>query len=197
MESSEKFHRIAGFKSVNVIGRGKMLRVYEIDGTTRDVGLTIKSALKKIAAFYALDIAASRSRAKAITGGSQEQPLVFTPGLVLIPVRVKDELSGGNAYFALGAIEEVNCDEGSAAIALTGGHMIATAHNASTLKKRISQAKEVLAAWQQDFNHRTKESGGCPTGTSLLSESQMLDLLHIRIDGIKQEVTYLQKSCER
>jgi hypothetical protein len=124
------------------------------DGTATSVNTKIKSVIQRLARTHSLDLISLRKNCAALTGRSLHQPLPITPGLVLIPVKVrKARVAGDNCtgYINYYAIHSAGADPHNpyqSILTLSAGTPVTALWNIKTLNSCLASARLVIGAGQ-------------------------------------------------
>jgi len=136
--------------------QGDVTELYFKNGQTTELPRKIKSQLHKIAARFACDLTALRNQAKQRTGQTNQQPLLFSNTLLLVPVKVRNCRVPGDltlAYVNRYAVEKIQSIDQSpycTEIFLTGNHRILSLWTTKTVLQNIRQANLATLAASDD-----------------------------------------------
>ncbi|WP_366922157.1 hypothetical protein MFMK1_002598 [Metallumcola ferriviriculae] len=125
----------------------------------------VESLLKALAKVFALDLTTLKQIQKQILKKGKLVPLPIISRLVLIPVKVRNQMLPGDgtigyvAYRFVAGFEPINEEDFKSSIALENGQTLKTFHTARTLDERTHQAEIVLQHYKQLYQLPTRDSG--------------------------------------
>jgi hypothetical protein len=129
---------------------------------------TLTWLLRKIAAYYKLDLMALRRYYREYLELNHHISLPVTENLVLLPLKVRQAAAPGEVTIGFVSMQEIDAvlppEEGTpylSGIRFKNGALIGICNNAGTVKQRINEGKEV----HLDFLKRSRQTI-CFTGAS-------------------------------
>ncbi len=168
--------------------QGDHAAVISTDGLTANTASSVRTLIRRLAYSRSTDLIALKARAAAVTRRSILQPLALTPGLVLVPVKVRKPRIAGDTstgYVNLHAITAVLSGPDRlyrSILALSGGVKLPVLWSPATVHKQLQYARLTLSHLPlQPAAETTPASYAAITGIAAKVAELICDILKLKL----------------
>jgi hypothetical protein len=158
LKLQELLPRLNGFFPVTGEDGGNYTQLWLNGGEKMELYKKTKTVLTELAKFFAKDVTLIKKQAAGVLGYSKDLPLLLTPQLVLIPVKVreasfKDEGTLGYAIFQnIETVQPVKEGIYKASLAFYDGSSLFTLNTVHKLRQKLNEAVDLIKAENRRVN---------------------------------------------